>query len=656
MQWVVTAYALAFGSLLLVGGRLGDMFSRKWVFITGLAGFAVSSAIGGAAVSFEMLVAARTLQGAFGAILAPSALGTLVSTFIDPRERGRAFGVFGSVAAGGGGVGLILGGVLTQYLSWRWTLYINLVFAAIAVAGALAFMRSSRPTVRPRMDYPGAALACAGLFLIVFGFSHAETAGWTAALTIGSLVLGVVLLAAFVAAERRSSHPLLPLRVILDRTRGGSYVAVGLSGIAIFGVFLFLTYYLQEVKGYSPVTSGLAFLPMIGCILLSSNVSSIVTLPRLGPRVLITTGMLFGAGAMTYLAQLTVTSSYAGGVLPALLIMGLGFGMIFAPAINTATAGVQRQDSGVASALVNTMQQVGGSIGTALLSTIALTVTTSYFAAHHTGPLAPAIAATHGYTTAFSVSAGIFGLGVILAIVLLPSRQRLVELRAAAAAEAEPRGAAPAPAPAPAAAATPVAAAAHAAAPAVGLAPPLEAHPMHAIPVALICCSPVIKPASLPGGHARRVIAAGKGPDRPSGSLCECLKIWSWPGVTQCVVADLLPFDRCGRPLHRAADGVEVKRGQVLFEAKADQVDQLDEQGRADPPCRIHPLLSRGTSGLVSTRSKAMRHSLPPLGPGSCAIAPAGLGHGVGGADRLRVDHRGNRLGIPSGAGPDLGA
>src|SRR5713226_1124806 len=453
-QWVVTAYALAFGSLLLVGGRLGDMFSRKRVFITGLIGFAVASAIGGAAVSFTMLVTARALQGAFGAVLAPSALGTLVSTFQDPRERGRAFGVFGSVAAGGGGVGLILGGVLTEYLSWRWTFYVNLVFAAIAVAGALAYMRGSRPASRPRMDWPGAVLACAGLFLIVFGFSHAETAGWTAGLTIGSLILGVLLLAAFVVAERRSSHPLLPLRVILDRTRGGSYVAVGLSGIAIFGIFLFLTYYLQQVKGYSPVTSGLAFLPMIGCILLSSNVSSIVTLPRLGPRVLITTGMLLGAGTMTYLTQLTVTSSYAGGVLPALLILGLGFGMIFAPAINTATAGVPRRDSGVAAALVNTMQQVGGSIGTAALSTIALTATTSYLAAHHTGPLAPAIAATHGYTVAFAVSAGIFGLGVILAIVLLPSRQRLAELRAAvveAAPSAPAPAAAAAPAPAPAA-------------------------------------------------------------------------------------------------------------------------------------------------------------------------------------------------------------
>src|SRR5208282_4069526 len=283
-------------------------------------------ALGGAAVSFSMLVAARTLQGAFGAILAPAALGTLVSTFRDPRERGRAFGVFGSVAGGGGAVGLILGGVLTQYVSWRWTLYVNLFFAAIAVAGALAYMRTNRPDSRPRMDWAGTVLASAGLFLLVFGFSHAELAGWTAALTVGSLTGGVILLAAFAFAESRVSHPLLPLRVVLDRARGGSYISVGLTGIAVFGIFLFLSYYLQEVKGYSPVTSGLAFLPMIGCILLSSNVSSIVTLPRLGPRVLITTGMLLGTGAMTWLAQLTVTSSYAGGILPALLVMGLGFG------------------------------------------------------------------------------------------------------------------------------------------------------------------------------------------------------------------------------------------------------------------------------------------------------------------------------------------
>ena len=420
-QWVVTAYALAFGSLLLLGGRIGDMFSRKWVFITGLAGFAVSSALGGAAVSFGMLVTARTLQGVFGAILAPAALGTLISTFRDPRERGKAFGVFGSVAGGGGAVGLILGGVLTQYLSWRYTLYVNLVFAALAIGGALVYMRSNRPATRPRMDWPGTLLASAGFFCIVFGFSHAETAGWAASLTIGSLVLGVALLAAFGFAEQRVSHPLLPLRVILDRTRGGAYVSVGVAGISIFGVFLFLTYYLQTV-----------FLPMIGCILVSSNTSSIVALPRLGPRVLITSGMLCGVAAMAYLTRLTVTSSYASAVLPALLVLGLGFGMIISPAINTATAGVQRQDSGVASALVNTMQQVGGSIGTAALSTIALTATAHYLIAHHTGRLALATAATHGYTMAFTISAALFGVGTVLAVVLLPSRQRLQQLRSAA--------------------------------------------------------------------------------------------------------------------------------------------------------------------------------------------------------------------------------
>ena len=433
-QWVVTAYALAFGSLLLPGGRIGDMFSRKRVFITGLIGFAGSSALGGAATSFGMLVAARTLQGAFGAILAPAALGTLISIFRDPRERGRAFGVFGSVAGGGGALGLILGGVLTEYLSWRWALYVNLIFAAIAVAGALMYMQSNKPASRPRMDWPGTLLASTGLFCIVFGFSHAESAGWTALLTLGSLGLGVVLLAAFGFAEQRVSHPLLPLRVILDRTRGGAYVAVGVAGIAIFSVFLFLTYYLQQVKGYSPVTCGLAFLPMFGCILISSNTSSIVTLPRFGPRVLIAIGMLLGGGSMVYLTQLTVTSGYASGVLPALLVMGLGFGMIIAPAINTATAGVSRADSGVASAMVNTMQQVGGSIGVSALSTIALTAAASFLVTHHTGPLAPAVAATHGYTVAFAVSAGLFGLGVVLAIVLLPSKRRLLQLREAASA------------------------------------------------------------------------------------------------------------------------------------------------------------------------------------------------------------------------------
>jgi EmrB/QacA subfamily drug resistance transporter len=513
-QWIVTAYALAFGSLLLVGGRLGDMFSRKRMFIIGLVGFALSSAVGGAAGSFVVLVTARALQGVFGALLAPSALGTLVSTFRDPRERGRAFGVFGSVAAGGGGIGLILGGLLTQYLSWRYCLYVNLIFAAIAVTGAILFIRTSRPDTPPRMDWPGTVLACAGLFLIVFGFSHAETSGWSSALTIGSLVLGPVLLACFVVAETRSPHPLLPLRVIIDRTRGGSYVSVFISGIAIFGTFLFLTYYLQEVKRESPLTTGLLFLPMIGCILIISNLSSIVLLLRVGPRVLIAVGMLLGAGGMLYLTQVSVTSSYVSAVLPALLILGVGFGMIFAPAINTATTGVRQADSGVASALVNTMQQVGGSIGTSALSTFALTATASYLVAHHTSPLAPAIAATHGFTVAFAIAAGLLAFGCILAVVLLPAKHRLDELRnaAAAAAAAAPAQPAPAPAqpapaepapsrPAPAepAPAEPAAGQPAPAQSAAGQPAPAQATALRsgfeAIPVALCSCSPVVSRA-----------------------------------------------------------------------------------------------------------------------------------------------------------------
>jgi EmrB/QacA subfamily drug resistance transporter len=471
-QWVVTCYALAFGSLLLLGGRIGDMFSRKWVLVTGLAGFAIASAIGGAAVSFPMLAAARTLQGAFGALLAPAALGTLTSTFTDQRERGRAFAVYGAVSSGGAGVGLILGGLLTQYLSWRYTLYVNVLFAAVAIAGALVYIRAGRAATRPRLDWPGTVLASAGLFLIVFGFSRAETAGWAAPLTITCLVVGPLLLAAFVAVERRSTHALLPLRVVRDRTRGGSYAVLGLTGIALFGVFLFLAYYLQQVKGYSPLTSGLLFLPFVGGILASSTVSSTVALPRVGPRVLIASGMLLGTGGAVWLTQLTATSSYAAIILPAVIIMGLGFGVIFAVTINTATAGVRPEDAGVASALVNTMQQVGGSIGLSALSTVALTATASYLAIHHSGPLAPAVAATHGYTTAFTVSAAILGLGVIIAVVVLPSRRRIAELGTAAAE--------PAPAPEP------------------QLAP-------EAIPVALCSCSPVINRVS------GETVAAGGG-------------------------------------------------------------------------------------------------------------------------------------------------
>ncbi|MDQ6784835.1 MAG: MFS transporter [Actinomycetota bacterium] len=422
-QWIVTAYALAFGSLLLLGGRIGDLFGRKWAFIVGLAGFAGASAVGGAANSFGMLVAARALQGVFGAVLAPSALSTLATTFTTPAERGKAFGIFGAVAGGGSAVGLVLGGVLTEDLSWRWCLYVNLFFAAIAGIGALALLQNRTEGRRPRLDLPGTLLASAGLLGIVYGFSHAATASWGNGLTVGSLLAGVGLLAVFVIVEQRVAHPLLPLRIIVDRNRGGSYLSVAFSAIAIFGVFLFLTFYLQQIKGYSPIITGLGFLPLTAAIITAATLSNIKLLPRLGPRPLVVVGMLCGSTGMLLLSRLGVGSRYVAGILPAMVVLGLGFGFIFAPAINEATAGVAPRDAGVASAMVNTMQQVGGSVGTALLSTLAAGATTTYLRSHHgAASVVAAKGAVHGYTVAFLTSAAIFGVGAVVAGALLNGR------------------------------------------------------------------------------------------------------------------------------------------------------------------------------------------------------------------------------------------
>jgi EmrB/QacA subfamily drug resistance transporter len=420
-QWVVTAYALAFGSLLLIGGRLGDLFGRKWAFIGGLIGFAVASAVGGAADSFGVLVAARAAQGVFGAVLAPSALGLLTTIFTDPAERGKAFGVFGAVAGGGAAVGLLLGGVLTEFLSWRWCLYVNLLFALPAAVFAFRLLVNEAQQDRPRLDLLGTATASAGLFALVYGFSNSETNSWGHPVTILMLAASVVLLTAFVVVERRVAHPLLPLRVITDRTRGGSYLAIGIAGIAMFAVFLFLTYYLQQTKGFSPIETGLAFLPMTAAIVATSTTVNIKLLVKVGPRPLMTLGMVLGALAMVWLAQLEPGSSYAGHVLPSLLVMGVGMGSIFAPAFSSATFGVDRRDTGVASAMVNTMQQIGGSIGTALLSSIFASAVTSYSGSHARTPQLMADAAVHGYTVAFWVAAGVFAFGAVVIATLMRS-------------------------------------------------------------------------------------------------------------------------------------------------------------------------------------------------------------------------------------------
>jgi EmrB/QacA subfamily drug resistance transporter len=428
-QWIVTAYALAFGSLLLLGGRLGDLYGRKRVFITGLSGFAIASAIGGAAQSVEMLIAARALQGVFGALLAPAALSLLTTTFVDPDERAKAFGVFGAIAGGGGAIGLLLGGALTEYLSWRWCLYVNLAFAAIAIIGGARLLVDRERDAARGIDLPGVATSTVGLFLIVFGLAKAETAGWGAAITIAPLVIGTAVLAVFVVLQQRSSDPLLPLSVVRDRLRGGSFLAVGISGAGIFAVFLFLTYYLQQSLQMSPITSGVAFLPMIVTLVICASTATAVIAPRIGPRALVTLGMLIGAGGMFLLAQLDTSSTYASDVLPALIAMGAGMGLIFAPSMSGATLGVDAGHAGVASATVNTSQQIGGSIGTALLSSLAATsVSDSVSAALASHPeLAGkptqailAAAQIDGYTTAFSWAAGIFLIGAIITAVVMP--------------------------------------------------------------------------------------------------------------------------------------------------------------------------------------------------------------------------------------------
>ncbi|MFZ0386628.1 MAG: MFS transporter [Solirubrobacteraceae bacterium] len=439
-QWVVTAYALAFGSLLLLGGKLGDLFGRKWTFIAGLAGFSLASAIGGLAQSFAMLVAARALQGAFGALLAPSALSLLTVTFADSPDRPKAFGIFGAIAGGGASVGLILGGALTQALSWRWCLYVNLAIAIPTGLVALRLLVNRASPNRPKIDVPGVLAGSGGLFALVYGFSNAETNSWTTPITIIALAASVVLLVLFVSIERRASHPLLPLHIVWNRARGGAYASIALAGAGVFAVFLFLTYFMQQNLNLSPLTTGLAFMPMTALIVLSSTTSQTRLLPRTGAKPLIVCGMVLGLVAMLLLTRLTPSSSYAGGVLPSLLVLGLGMGLIFAPAFGTATLGVAGNEAGVASAMVNTSQQVGGSVGTSLLSTLFASSAAAFVRSHLGTHNLAAAAQVHGYTTAFWWAGGIFAVGLIVAVAVFPARVKPGAVAADDASPSEPGG------------------------------------------------------------------------------------------------------------------------------------------------------------------------------------------------------------------------
>jgi EmrB/QacA subfamily drug resistance transporter len=418
-QWIVTAYALAFGSLLLLGGRLGDLFGRKWTFTGGLVGFATASAVGGVAGSFGVLVAARVAQGTFGALLAPSALALLATTFTDAEERGKAFGIFSAIVGSGAAVGLLLGGVLTEWLSWRWCFFVNLLFAVPAALAAIRLLVNEARHDRPPLDLPGSVTATLGLFALVYGFANTQTHSWGHPVTIAMLAASVLLLATFAAIEARAAHPLLPLRVLRHRDRAGVYAGLGLAAVAMFAAFLFLTYYLQRTKGFSPIQTGFAFLPMTGAIMATAIAANLVGLRRLGPRALQTLGMLLGAVAMAWLAQLTPESTYARDVLPPLLVLGCGLGNVFATTIATATRDVEPHDTGVASAMVNTMQQVGGSVGTALLSSIFSSAVGAYADGRRPTPQVLADAAVHGYAVAFWVAAGIFAAGALLVATIM---------------------------------------------------------------------------------------------------------------------------------------------------------------------------------------------------------------------------------------------
>jgi EmrB/QacA subfamily drug resistance transporter len=415
-QWVVTAYTMAFGGLLLLGGKVADRLGRKRTFLIGLLGFAAASAIGGIAPDFGVLVGARAVQGAFAALLTPTALSLLAVSFTEARERATAFAVYGSIAGSGAAIGLLLGGALTQYLGWRWCLFVNIPIAAAAAVGGNAFLpdppRSGQPA---RFDIPGVALVAGALVALVYGSTQAVTAGWSDAGVVALMLTSAALAIAFVIREMRTSAPLLPLRIVLDRNRGGSYLAVLLAIAGLFAAFLFITYYLQVVLGYSPLQAGFAFLPIAVASQLGSWLIARRLMPRVPPRALIAPGLLVAAVGMAWLTQLHVDSDYFTHVLPGELLLGFGISSAMVPAFSTATMGVEPREAGVAAATVNAAQQIGASIGTAVLNTVAASATLAYAAAHSQPVGSGAAALVHGYSVATAWGAGILVAGALAA-------------------------------------------------------------------------------------------------------------------------------------------------------------------------------------------------------------------------------------------------
>lgn len=423
-QWVVTAYTLAFGGLLLLGGRISDFWGRKKAFMAGLLGFAGASALGGLSVNQEMLFSARALQGVFAALLAPAALSLITTTFSDSKERAKAFGVYGGLSAGGAAIGLILGGLLTQYASWHWTLLVNVPIAIAAFMLAIPNVKESKASGDTRYDIPGAVTSTLGLVSLVYGITQAGELGWSDQTTLMWFGAAIALLAAFFVIESRTSHPLLPMNILLNRNRGASYLTSFIVGAGLFGMFLFLAYFFQGILQYSPIKAGLLFLPFSVGVGISAGIAS-QALPRFGPRYVSFTGLIMATGGMLLLTQLEPTSAYVSDILPALMVLSLGMGLVFVPISATALFGVSNHDAGVASAVLNTAQQIGGALGTAFLNTIAVTATANYFADNMIDPADPAnagampVALTEGFTTAFTWSAGFMILGALIWVFMI---------------------------------------------------------------------------------------------------------------------------------------------------------------------------------------------------------------------------------------------
>jgi EmrB/QacA subfamily drug resistance transporter len=394
LTWVITAYSLTFGGLLLFGGRTGDFFGRRRMFMIGDSLFAAASLVGGLATSEVMLIAARAAQGAGGAIAAPTALALLATTFTEPAARARAFGVFAAMAASGGALGLLLGGTLTDFASWRWALFINVPIGAIVLFLTPRTLSESQGS-GTRLDLPGAISVTAGMSILVYGLTKAASDGWTSATTLVTLAIAVALLVAFIVIEHVSSHPRMPFRIIANRNRTGAYLIMLFLAAALFTTFYLMAQYLQDVHGWSPFRTGLGFLPMPVTITIMSLVVVRRLIPKIGIRPFLTVGPILAIAAMVSFGRLSATSSY-WEFLGCLILLGLGMGSSFVPLTMTAVNGVAPHETGLASALLNTGQQVGGAIGLAVFGTVF-----AHAAATRAGELGALAATAQGQTTVF---------------------------------------------------------------------------------------------------------------------------------------------------------------------------------------------------------------------------------------------------------------